>query len=81
MKVIGTKRVDFETPENTSIKGTKVFCSYTNPDDKSLVGVACEDFFISDNKPKGWVPKVGEEIEIVYNKYGKVDHVNVIKAA
>ncbi|PKM73905.1 MAG: hypothetical protein CVU91_02330 [Firmicutes bacterium HGW-Firmicutes-16] len=81
MKVIGMKKLDFQTPENQTIKGYKVFCTYSNADDKNLVGTACEDFFISENKASGWLPKVGEEIEIVYNKYGKVDHVNVVKSA
>ncbi|MEA4896599.1 MAG: hypothetical protein VB064_15250 [Oscillospiraceae bacterium] len=81
MKVIGFKRVDFVTPEKDTIKGHKVFCTYSDADDKNLIGTACEDFFITDTKAAGWMPKIGDEVEIVYNKYGKIDKIRLLKAA
>lgn len=72
MKVIGYKEMDFSAQDGTHIKGYKVFCTF---DDDKAVGSACESFFVSEKKAAGWVPEIGEEIEIVYNKYGKIDRV------
>lgn len=77
MKVIGFRKTEFDAPANGNmpaqhIKGYKVFCTF---DDKGVDGSACVDFFISDYKAQGWIPTLGEEIELVYNKYGKIDRV------
>ena len=79
MKVIGFKKVNFETPEHQQIKGYRVFC--TLAPDESITGTGCEVFFVSETKADGWIPRVNEEIDIVYNKYGKIDRIIRSKAA
>ncbi|MEL7656881.1 MAG: hypothetical protein AAGU75_13355 [Bacillota bacterium] len=75
MKVIGFKKVDFVTPEKQSIKGIKVFVTYADPKDKNLNGSACESIFITEAKAGDWTPVVGKDIDVVYNKYGKVERI------
>lgn len=74
MEVVGFKKVDFEAPDHTQISGFKVHCTL---EDDNVTGVACESFFISEKKANGWRPNVGDEIELSYNKYGKIDRVEV----
>ena len=54
------------------LKGITVFCSF---EDKNITGQGVEKFSLSDEKRAGWVPTIGEEIEPIYNKYGKVDGI------
>ncbi|NCB74180.1 MAG: hypothetical protein EOM51_05490 [Clostridia bacterium] len=72
MKIIGVKRVDFTPKGEDPIKGYKVHCTLKAED---TAGLACESFFVSDTKAAGWVPEVGREVELVYNKFGKIDRV------
>ncbi len=76
MKVIGMKDVDFTTKDNQKISGCKLFCTL---EDKTVTGVACESIFLSTQKLKdlGYAPTVGDELYVSYNKYGKIDNVNV----
>lgn len=78
MRIIGFKNVDFKTKEGDQIKGVSLFCL---TEEEGVEGTACERVFVTDQKANGWKPTVGEEIEVVYNKYGKVDRVIVMKKA
>jgi len=76
MKVIGLKEVDFTTKDNQQISGCKLFCTL---EDKTVDGTACESIFLSKKKLEelGYKPVVGDELHVSYNKYGKIDYVEV----
>lgn len=76
-KVIGFRRVDF-TPkgEDRAIKGYKVFTTQENAD---VTGLECDFVFVSDDKLKGFVPSLGQNVDIRYNKFGKVDSIGILK--
>ncbi len=72
MKIIGFKKVDFTPKGEQPIKGYKVFCTLK---DENTTGTSCDSFFVSDSRAAGWVPEVGKDVELVYNKFGKIDRV------
>lgn len=71
MKVVGFRKVDFRAENGSQISGTRLYCTF---EDEKVSGVGTEAFFVSDAK-LDFVPAVGDEIQVIYNKYGKVDRV------
>lgn len=80
MRVIGIKRCDFPAPDGNRIQGYQLFCVSDPIDGRIGAGYECEKFFLSDQKiARGSiVPKCDDVIKVIYNKYGKVDSVEVI---
>lgn len=73
--VIGYRKVDFkDSSTNKSISGYSLFV--TRPGGDSMVGDEAQKIFVSDQRIS-YVPVVGDEIQLVYNKYGKVSDVVV----
>lgn len=84
MQVIGKARRDFDitdrqTGQPVHMSGFTIFYRY---EDDKVSGVACDKVFLSDTKcaNSGYTPEVGDEIQILYNRYGKVDSVICVKA-
>lgn len=78
-KIIGLQHMDFDTKEGTHIDGTTLFV--TNPiDPRRGTGDEAEKIFISSAKLKelSFSPSVGDNIEVLYNRYGKVRTLNLI---
>lgn len=75
MEVIGIKRCDFRANDGNQISGYQIFA--IKPIEKNGDGYEAEKLFLSDQKVLGGsvVPAVGKEIEVTYNKYGKVDKI------
>lgn len=75
MKVIGFAERAF-TPKDAKdeIRGVTIYYTY---DDKKITGMACDRVFVSENKLGSYKPKLGDMINIVYNRYGKVDRVEL----
>jgi len=76
-KVIGIRAVNF-TPKDqtTAIEGTNLYCAY---EDEHITGCGCEKFFVTPRKfINGIVPRVNDLINVSYNRYGKVDSVEVV---
>lgn len=76
--VIGFRNVDFTTQEGNRIQGVNLFLTY---DDDHVIGQAAEKMFISSQKLSniGYVPCVGDKIQVFYNRYGKPDNIQLIK--
>ena len=72
MKLIGFRKSDFLSKEGTSITGYTVYLSYPIPGDGA--GQACDRIYITDAKLAkcGYTPHVGDEVNVTYNKFGKV---------
>ena len=77
VKVTGFQKVDF-TPRdsNNPIKGISLYVSY--PKD-GVTGEVAEKVFVSDTKLGTYLPKLGDHLNIFYNRYGKVDSVELSK--
>lgn len=70
-EVIGIERVDFNAPDGNRIVGTRLYLTCNK---NRVVGKACESCFIKDSISTTGI-EVGDQIEIFYNKYGKVSDV------
>lgn len=71
-KVIGYSKKHFEFDDGRSCDG---FYLYLSEERRDTVGVATERVFVSNTKMDGYTPSVGDEIKVLYNRYGKVDSV------
>lgn len=80
MRVIGVKRCDFKAQDGNQISGYQVFATDTI-DSKYGTGYECEKLFLSDQKLKNGVyplPDFDDVISVSYNKYGKVDRIDIL---
>lgn len=76
MELIGVRLVDFKAEDGNKITGARLFC-LCDMIEKNGSGRACESFFVSQkNLPK--IPQLGSNIEPIYNKYGKVQGINIL---
>lgn len=80
MEVIGIKEVNFKAKDGGIVQGVRLYVT----DDSVTVnaGVACEALFLSDNllaknnlRPGDF--QLGDQLDICYNKYGKISSVSV----
>lgn len=66
--VIGVKRENYNFTDRDGRKvdttGYRVYCQY---DKKDVTGVACTHAYFSDNKLEGYVPAVGDRVEMEYS--------------
>lgn len=73
VKIIGYRDVGFAAESGEFVEG-RTFYVGKDIDPKRGAGLSCEKIFVSDAKLKNFsfMPCIGDEVEIVYNKYGKV---------
>lgn len=78
--IIGIESVHF-TPKNSDkkIAGIKVHVGIPMPPKKGQ-GEEVDSFFLSDAKLAAldFVPAVGQTVEVLYNKYGKVSTLRLL---
>lgn len=79
MKVIGIRKLDFTGSDGQPVKGTQFFLS--EPMEAPAEGVSTEKVFLRPDAVTalGFVPKLGDEVEIRYNKYGKASSLVRLK--
>lgn len=72
IKIIGYRDVGFTVENGDFVEGRNYYIG-KDIDPKRGAGVSCEKIFVSDAKLKTFtfMPCIGDEVEIVYNKYGK----------
>lgn len=75
MKVLGYSRKHLSFDDGRTCDGCFLYLSEERRD---TVGVATERIFLSDAKGDGYNPSVGDEIKVYYNRYGKVDSVELL---
>ena len=74
MKVIGIRNIDFTDRNGKEVKGTKVFMTAPMTGENA-VGEFCESVFFSDyilKRMGGLAFEIGDNIEVEYNRQGKV---------
>lgn len=74
--VVGAKKTSFVTKDTKeTIEGYNIYVTY---DAAGVEGQAADRFFISMAKSGEWKPTPGDIIKIIYNRFGKVDAVEVL---
>lgn len=72
--VLGKKSVSFTAKDGKEISGTTLYVGYEM---KGIEGMATDKVFISAEKmPKGEIV-VGSEVDILFNRYGKVEAIRI----
>lgn len=70
--IVGKKFVSFTASDGKTISGTTVYAGTEMPE---VEGLMVDKFFITAEKmPKSGV-EVGRDVDIYFNKYGKVDKI------
>lgn len=75
--VLGTKKISFVNNSGEEIRGLKLFYGWENPEDSNLSGMETADCFLTEAKTPKKDLVVGAEVDIYYNRYGKVDTIIV----
>lgn len=71
-KVVGYRRCDFESRDNSQIKGYTLFLA-REPENQHIVGLEVLKLFIGDSV--GYSPRENEVVFITFNRYGRVASV------
>ena len=77
MKVIGLKEVEFIGKDGNTVRGTQVY--FQELIKSGGRGFTCDKFFLSEKK-KQELPEpieLGDEIELLFNRYGKVASITI----
>ena len=78
MKVVGIKNVSYDRKsDGRHIEGYEIHFTYPS---KNIVGEGCDRAFLSTTvvENAGGVPAVGDEVNFVYNRFGKVAGFEVL---
>ena len=72
MKIIGIRPSSFSGDRGDAVSGRNICLTY--PLEKGE-GLGSERIFVTDAKLNQWPyqPKVGDEVQVFYNRYGKCD--------
>ena len=70
-KIIGVQLVDYTNKANKHVSGVRYHCT---TDNNRVEGLAVEVVFVSSSVCSD-VFSVGDEVDILYNKYGTVSRV------
>lgn len=78
-KIVGFQKITGTNKQGQPYSGVRMFV--TEPRDK-VNGLACEDVYVGDQfLPVGVVFNVGDEVEFVYNKFGRVQGVKLLESS
>ena len=74
--VLGIETVDYTSKKtNRPVKGTKLHCCFENGN--RVDGQSVDSFYISNSVELPTI-KLGDEIELLFNRYGSVASINVL---
>lgn len=71
-KVIGFEGKTFTFDDGKCVNGFYLYLSENRP---GVTGTSCERVFVSQGKLDGYVPVLGDEIEVYYNRFGKPQRI------
>lgn len=71
-EVIGFEGKTFTFEDGKSVSGYYLHLAEKRA---GVTGTACEKVFVSNAKLEGYVPVLGDEIEVYYNRFGKPQRV------
>lgn len=79
-KIIGIIRTKFQAKDTgTTVEGQTIHVTESIASERG-VGEAADHFFLSKAKlaALGFTPAVGQEVEVFYNRYGKVTSLKLV---
>ena len=81
-KIIGFEHKSFTTKEGDTIEGTSLYITDKIPPQRGE-GCMGDRICLSNNKQNDlpFLPAVGMEVEVLYNKFGKVSTIRLIADA
>ena len=76
-KVLGIQKVSYVSKQNKQVEGTSLHVCY--PDD-NVEGMAVDKIYISKSTNINNLPlvKLNAEIDLRYNKYGKIESIEIL---
>lgn len=76
MKVIGVRKYDYTSKRtNNTMKAVNLYVTYPGTPEKGYKGEICERLFCAESALQGYLPMLGDTIEVFYNKYGNIEKV------
>lgn len=77
MKLVGFQNIDYEKKDGTRVTGVKLHITY---EDENVDGEAADQIYVG-SAVKIPVLKIGDEIDIRYNRFGRIDSVSLLYTA
>lgn len=77
ISVVGIRKKTFNFNDGNSVSGLDL---HLLVDDVNVSGQAVERVFVSDQKLGSYAPSIGDCIDIRYNRFGKVQSVELVTA-
>lgn len=76
MTIVGFRDMSFKGNDGSQVSGRQFF--FTMKDDQ-VTGLTAGKFFLSAAvlANVGYVPNVGDVVEVYYNRFGKVSHIRL----
>lgn len=76
--IVGFQKVTGTNKAGQAYSGVRMFVTEQR---QNVQGLATDDVYVGDQfLPVGVVFNVGDDVEFVYNKFGRVQGVNLVKA-
>lgn len=76
--IVGFQKVTGSNKQGQPYSGVRMFVTEQR---NKVQGLATDDVYVGDQfLPVGVVFNVGDEVDFVYNKFGRVQGVNLVKA-
>ncbi len=73
--VFAVKELDFTADDGKTICGRNIFMGQPTTD-RGWQGMSCEKFFVKkDSSAYSYCPKMGEDVVVTFNRYGKIDSI------
>lgn len=70
----GIQKVDYKNKEGKQVTGLNLHCTYSA---RSVDGDAVEKIYVSDRMKDVPMFKVGDTVDVMYNKYGSVECISL----
>lgn len=74
---VGTRNVDFKGSDGNQVSGVQLFLTF---EADNIDGVGVEKVFVASNRlmKLSYIPQIGSQCELFYNKYGKVQDIGKV---
>lgn len=72
-EIVGIQAVDYTSRKtNQRVTGTNLFLQY---EDNGINGYGTEQVYVSDRLRDGQVFQLGDIVQLVYNRYGRIEQI------
>lgn len=75
-KVIGFQHQDIQFKDGRTVSGFKLHLTEPRT---GVTGFAADSVFLSDAKAGEYKPSIGDTLEIIWNRWGKLEGVKLMK--